>query len=360
MQLSRDIRFEYVYVYSKEFSQARTIFADREPGEPQQFLAAGGTKKLPRQRWHYWPCKHRQPSTTLGQGQATSEESSPEELPSRHTMEAAKPKRPLPPHPGFAGRGEALPRVCATYKQGDMFISVMCLWRIFVASSGSLSKTMHAIVTKRKYLFNYKVSSSRIHTSQREGRTSSPQAITAINKNSKGSSGSSVQPSLLLHQLTHCHLPHPVTNTPLKILPATKGRAAPKGNAASHWVTVPFLRSFFQILLCPALPFPISSSSKLLFYYLNLISSHFSFLNNTGYLRPQAWFSAQVLVGFYRTRRLGGEDEWKNRKNKSALQLKVNKNCNNKRMREKKHRPKLMPNKYPTRMQTTVWLPSIS
>lgn len=191
----------------------------------------------------------------LGQKeQTTSGESSPEEPPSCHTVEAAKPKHPLPPHSGFTGRGEALPQVCATYKKGDMFISVTYMGRIFVASSGSLSKTMHATVTKRKYFLNCKVSSSRIHTSQREGRTSSPQAITAINKKSKQSSGFSVQPSLLLHQLSHCHLPHPVMNTPFKILPATKGGAVLKGNIASHWITVPFLRSFFQLLLCPALP----------------------------------------------------------------------------------------------------------
>lgn len=78
----------------------------------------------------------------------------------------------------------------------------------------------------------------------------------------------------------------------------------------------------------PTSPLPTSSSSKL-FYYLNFISSHFNFLNHTGYLKPQAWFNSWKLVGF---KKRGQGD---NRKKKN-IQFCSKQKLFQKQMREKK------------------------
>lgn len=201
-------------------------------------------------------------------------------------------------------KGKQLFKVRPTHNKGNMFISVKHMERIFGASKGRLRKTVHATVTKWKDFLSCKVNSSRIHTSQQQKWIFSPQSITGIGKNSKQSSDFSRSKALLItpsipapsSAISHYEwsFENPISNR--RQSSSKRKRHIPCANRAN---------CSLPALLVPAstLPYfstwtlPISSSSEL-FYYLNFTSSHFNFLNNTGYLKPQPWSNTQKFVGF--------------------------------------------------------------
>lgn len=195
-------------------------------------------------------------------------------------------------------KGNQLFKIQPTHK-GNIFISTKHTERIFVASKGSFRKTIHATVTKRKDFLSCKVNSSRIHTSQHEKLISFPWAITGIRKNSEQSSHSSRSKAVLISPL----VPVPLSTITRceKSFENSTSNWSQSSSERKHRVpgdtgkAIPSQRSLFQL---PSLPCQLLPPAPTLFYYLNLISSHLNFLNNTGYLKPQAWSNAQKLSGF--------------------------------------------------------------